>query len=173
MSAPTARLLTGLLAMAALLLGACGPGGATAQPPAPSAATSTPPPIAGATSRLPAAINGQALPFSEAVRVGDVLYLSGQLGRGPDGKLPDGIEAQTRQVMENLKSVLRGCHLGLSNVVSARVFLVCFEDDYAAMNRVYAEYFPPGKYPARTCVGVTALARGARVEIDMIARRPL
>ena len=78
---------------------------------------------------------------------------------------------QTRQVMENLTRVLAGCGLELRNVVSVRVFLTHFQDDYEQMNRVYAGYFPAGKRPARTCVGVTGLARGARVEIDMIARR--
>jgi enamine deaminase RidA (YjgF/YER057c/UK114 family) len=81
------------------------------------------------------------------------------------------VEAQTRQVMENLKRVLAGCGLGLEQVVSARVFLAHFDQDYERMNAVYAGYFAPGKRPARTCVGVTALARGARVEIDLIARR--
>jgi enamine deaminase RidA (YjgF/YER057c/UK114 family) len=73
--------------------------------------------------------------------------------------------------MENLKRVLAGCRLTLKNVVAARVFLTRFERDYEAMNRVYAGYFASDKRPARTCVGVTALARGALVEIDFIARR--
>ena len=85
--------------------------------------------------------------------------------------LPEGIEAQTRRVMDNLVIVLRGVGLGLENVVSARVFLTQFERDYAAMNAVYRSYFPADKLPARTCVGVTALARQALVEIDLIARR--
>lgn len=66
---------------------------------------------------------------------------------------------------------LIGCGLGLEQVVSARVFLTHFDHDYERMNAVYASYFSAGKRPARTCVGVTALARGARVEIDLIARR--
>jgi enamine deaminase RidA (YjgF/YER057c/UK114 family) len=73
--------------------------------------------------------------------------------------------------MENLKRVLAGCGLGLEHVVAARVFLTHFEQDYERMNAVYASYFPAGKLPARTCVGVTALAGGARVEIDLVARR--
>ena len=68
-------------------------------------------------------------------------------------------------------TVLEGCTLGLTDVVSVRIFLTHFEDDYVPMNAVYAEYFPVGRRPARTCVGVTGLARGARIEIDMIARR--
>ena len=73
--------------------------------------------------------------------------------------------------MKNLETVLAGCGLGLANVLSVRIFLTHFEADYDAMNTVYASYFAPGKRPARTCVGVTALAKGARVEIDMVARR--
>jgi enamine deaminase RidA (YjgF/YER057c/UK114 family) len=73
--------------------------------------------------------------------------------------------------MKNLETVLHGCGLGLANVVSVRIYLTAFDEDYAAMNAVYASYFPPGRRPARTCVGVTALAQGARIEIDMVARR--
>ena len=85
---------------------------------------------------------------------------------------PDGIEAQTHQVMKNLATVLAGCGVALADVVSVRVFLTCFERDYDAMNAVYATWFAPGRRPARTCVGVNGLARGALVEIDLIARRP-
>ena len=114
-------------------------------------------------------------PFSHAVEADGWIFVTGQMpftGTANDSPYPVGIAAQTRQVMENLKRVLAGCGLGLEQVVSARVFLTHFAEDYAPMNRVYAEYFAPGKRPARTCVGVTALARGARVEIDFIARRP-
>lgn len=113
-------------------------------------------------------------PFSHAVEVDGWVFVTGQLpfsGTSSSSPYPQGIEAQTRQVMENLKRVLAGCQLGLQDVVAARVFLTRFDEDYAAMNAVYAAYFAAGKYPARTCVGVTALARGARVEIDFIARR--
>jgi reactive intermediate/imine deaminase len=113
-------------------------------------------------------------PFSHAVEVDGWVFITGQMpfsGPSNPATYPEGIEAQTRQVMENLKRVLDGCGLGLEHVVSARVFLAHFEEDYDKMNRVYARYFAPGKRPARTCVGVTALARGARVEIDFIARR--
>ena len=113
-------------------------------------------------------------PFSHAVEVDGWVFVTGQMpftGTSATSPYPDGIEAQTRQVMENLKRVLSGCDLGLENVVAARVFLTRFEQDYEAMNAVYAGYFAAGKRPARTCVGVTALARGALVEIDFIARR--
>ena len=83
----------------------------------------------------------------------------------------DSIEGQTHQVMKNLRTVLEGCRLTFENVVAARIYLRHFDEDYARMNAVYATYFAPGKLPARTCIGVTGLARGARVEIDLIARR--
>jgi reactive intermediate/imine deaminase len=113
-------------------------------------------------------------PFSHAVEVDGWVFVTGQLpfpGGSSTAQYPEGVEAQTRQAMENLKRVLAGCGLGLEHVVSARVFLTHFEQDYERMNAVYAGYFAPGRRPARTCVGVTALARGARVEIDLIARR--
>jgi enamine deaminase RidA (YjgF/YER057c/UK114 family) len=75
--------------------------------------------------------------------------------------------------MRNLETVLGGCRLGWPNVVSVRIFLTDFDADYAAMNAVYASYFPPGARPARTCVGVSGLAKGARIEIDLVARRDL
>ena len=114
-------------------------------------------------------------PFSHAVEQDGWVFVTGQMpftGTANDSAYPEGIAAQTRQVMENLKRVLSGCGLKLEHVVAARIFLTRFEEDYAPMNRVYAGYFAAGKRPARTCVGVTALARGARVEIDFIARRP-
>ncbi len=114
-------------------------------------------------------------PFSHAVEADGWVQLTGQMPTDPDRPskpMPDGIEAQTRRVMDNLALVLGELGLGLEHVTSARAFLTHFERDYAAMNEVYASYFPADRRPARTCVGVSALARGALVEIDMIARRP-
>jgi len=114
-------------------------------------------------------------PFSHAVEADGWVFVTGQMpftGTANDSPYPEGIEAQTRQVMANLINVLKGCQLGLEHVVSTRIFLTHFYDDYEKMNAVYASYFPPGKRPARTCIGVTGLARHARVEIDFIARRP-
>jgi 2-iminobutanoate/2-iminopropanoate deaminase len=73
--------------------------------------------------------------------------------------------------MDNLVLVLGGLGLGLEHVVNARVFLTRFESDYSPMNAVYRGYFPADRLPARTCVGVTGLARGALIEIDFVARR--
>ena len=74
--------------------------------------------------------------------------------------------------MANLEIVLSGIGLGWQNVTFIRIYLTHFERDYAAMNAIYQTYFEPGKLPGRTTVGVTALAVGALVEIDLIARRP-
>ena len=114
-------------------------------------------------------------PFSHAVEADGWVFVTGQMPTDPSddpAPLPEGIEAQTRRVMDNLLLVLRGVNLGLEHVVAAGVFLTRFERDYAPMNAVYREYFSADRLPARTCVGVTALARGALVEIDLIARRP-
>jgi len=114
-------------------------------------------------------------PFSHAVECDGWVFLTGQMPTNPtdDGApLPDGVEAQTRRVMDNLVRVLAGLGLSLEHVVAVRAFLTHFQQDYAAMNTVYRSYFPADRLPARTCVGVTGLARDALVEIDMIARRP-
>ncbi len=114
-------------------------------------------------------------PYSHAVEIDGWVFVTGQIPTDPADDhlpLPEGIEAQTRKVMENLKLVLAGLGLGVEHVVAARVFLTRFEQDYEAMNRTYASYFPAERRPARTCIGVTALAREALVEIDFIARRP-
>ena len=114
-------------------------------------------------------------PFSHAVESDGWVFVTGQMPNESDDRsqpLPEGIEAQTHQVMRNLLRVLQGLSLDFRHVVSARVYLTHFTDDYAAMNAVYASYFDPGRRPARTCIGVTALALGARVEIDLVARRP-
>lgn len=114
-------------------------------------------------------------PFSHAVEADGWIFVTGQMpfaGTSIDEPYPEGIDGQTHQVMKNLATVLAGCGLGLEHVVSARVYLLRFDDDYAAMNRVYASYFAPERRPARTCVGVSGLAKGARVEIDLVARRP-
>jgi 2-iminobutanoate/2-iminopropanoate deaminase len=113
-------------------------------------------------------------PFSHAVEVDGWVFLTGQMPTDPndDGaRLPVGIEAQTRRVMDNLVLVLNGVGLGLEHVVAARAFLTHFDRDYGPMNEVYRSYFPANRLPARTCVGVTGLARNALVEIDFIARR--
>jgi 2-iminobutanoate/2-iminopropanoate deaminase len=114
-------------------------------------------------------------PYSHAVEAGAFVFVTGQLATDPDNDslpIPQGIEAQTRKVMDNLSRVLRGCGLTLASVVCVRIFLTDFNGDYARMNEIFSSYFAADKRPARTTVGVTALARGGIVEIDMIAFRP-
>ena len=113
-------------------------------------------------------------PFSHAVESDGWCFITGQMPTDPEDDsrpLPPDIEGQTQRVMENLRIVLKGLGLGLEHVLVARVYLTHFEADYARMNEVYARYFPADRRPARTCIGVTGLARGARVEIDLLARR--
>ena len=109
--------------------------------------------------------------YSHAVRTGEWLFVTGQLGVDPKtGTLvPGGTVAQCRQVMQNLATVLRSAGTSLDRAVMTRIYLTDFAD-YAAVNAEYARHFAPGKLPARTTVGVTALALGGAVEIDLIVR---
>ncbi len=113
-------------------------------------------------------------PFSHAVECDGWVFVTGQMPDSPaaPGQLPDGIAAQTRNVMANLTTVLGGIGLGLQHVTMVRIYLTHFDTDYATMNTVYSGYFPVGRLPARTCIGATGLAYDARIEIDMVARRP-
>lgn len=113
-------------------------------------------------------------PFSHAVEADGWVILTGQMPTvpgAPHAPLAPSVEAQTEQVMTNLKTVLAGIDLDLSDVVQCRCFLTEFERDYAAFNDTYKGHFPADRLPARTTVGVTALAVGALVEIDCVARR--
>lgn len=113
-------------------------------------------------------------PYSHAAEAEGWVFVTGQLpidAAAPEAPLPEGIEAQTRKTMENLREVLASLDLGFDRVAMARAFLTHFKEDYEAMNRVYAEYFEETRRPARTCIGVTGLARDARVEIDLVVRR--
>jgi len=113
-------------------------------------------------------------PFSHAVEADGWVFITGQMPTdpdAPDAPLPDGIEAQTRRVIENLKIVLGGIGLSLEHVTMARIYLTQFERDYPALNALWPSFFVPDRLPARTTVGVTALAVGALVEIDLVAKR--
>jgi reactive intermediate/imine deaminase len=113
-------------------------------------------------------------PFSHAVEADGWVHVTGQMpfsGTSTDEAYPEGIEAQTHQVIRNLRKVLHGCDLDLQDVVSVRVYLLQFDRDYAAMNAAYSSYFPADRRPARTCIGVSGLAKGALIEIDLVARR--
>ena len=109
--------------------------------------------------------------YSHAVRAGEYLFVTGQLGVDPktNALVPGGTVAQTHQVMRNLQAVLAGAGTTLARAVMVRIYLTNFAD-YAAMNAAYASYFDPGRLPARTTVGVTALALGGAVEIDLVVR---
>ena len=110
-------------------------------------------------------------PFSHAVKAGDFLFVIGQMPTQKNDKTKlvfGGIEIQTKQVMENLKNVLNEANSNFDKVIFARVYLVNFQD-FDKMNAVYESYFSKNKLPARTCIGVTGLAVGASVEIDLIA----
>lgn len=114
-------------------------------------------------------------PFSHATEVDGWVFLTGQMPTdpsAPDAPLPDGVAAQTVRTMDNLKIVLHGMGLGLEHVAQARVYLTQFDRDYGAMNAIWPSFFAAGRLPARTCIGVSGLAVGALVEIDMVARRP-
>lgn len=107
-------------------------------------------------------------PYVHAVKAGETLYTSGQLGLIPEsGILPEGIEAQTKQALENLKAVVETAGLTLGNVVKTTVFLADM-NDFAAVNKIYAEYFA-GEAPARSCVQVAKLPKDGLVEIEAIA----
>jgi len=108
------------------------------------------------------------LPFSEAVRVGSMLYLSGAMGIDDAGSLvPGGIETETRRALENIRSVLERHGSSMDRVIKCTVMLADMQE-WAAMNRVYVEHFP-ANLPARSAFGASGLALGGRVEIECVA----
>ena len=126
-------------------------------------------PARPAVERYPMApINGTPAPFSKAVRAGEILYLSGVIGRTADGKVPDGIEAQTRAAMDDIGATLKKAGLGYGDIIHCTVFLADFTKDYNDFNEIYASYFRARK-PARSAFGATNIALGGRLEIECIA----
>jgi 2-iminobutanoate/2-iminopropanoate deaminase len=118
------------------------------------------------------AAGGAPLPFSEAVQLGDVLYVSGQVGNLP-GTLtlaPGGIAPESRRALENLREILERHGASLRSVVKCTVFLADIAD-WKAFNEIYREYFPT-VLPARSALAASGLALGARVELDCIAHLP-
>lgn len=110
------------------------------------------------------------LPFSDAVRVGDVMYFSGALGSVP-GKMElvaGGIEAETRQMFQNIARTLEQNGLSFDDVFKCQVFLADMKE-WPAFNKIYVEYFKQDRLPARSALGVSGLALGARVEMEIVA----
>ena len=109
-------------------------------------------------------------PYSQAVRIDDLVFLSGQIGLDPQtGNLTDTAGRQTTQAMENLGAVLQQEGLGFSDVVQTKIYLTDMAD-WDTINDIYGSYFE-GKYPARATVQVTGLPKGAKVEIEMVAKK--
>lgn len=107
-------------------------------------------------------------PYVHAVKAGNTLYTSGQLGLIPEtGVLPEGVEAQAKQAMENLKAVVEAAGMTMSDIVKTTVFLADI-NDFAAVNAIYASYFT-GDAPARSCVQVAQLPKAGLVEVEAIA----
>jgi reactive intermediate/imine deaminase len=114
-------------------------------------------------------------PYSHVVECDGWLFVTGQLATDPDDDslpIPDGIEAQTHKVMDNLKRALAGVGAGLDRVVFARIFLTEFERDYAAMNAIYKSYFDPAALPGRTTIGIAHLARGGLISRSSSSSMP-
>jgi reactive intermediate/imine deaminase len=114
---------------------------------------------------------GMGYPFSESARVGNLLFLAGQVGENGDGKLvPGGTLAEAEQVMRNIEAALARRGLTMDHVVKCTVFLADI-DEWGAFNEVYKKHFSP-PYPARSAMGVNGLAGGARLEVECIAGFP-
>ncbi|MEM9311428.1 MAG: RidA family protein [Pseudomonadota bacterium] len=118
-------------------------------------------------------LKGSATPYSEAVQVGDVLYLAGKLGTAADGSglVPGGIKAETQRAMESIGETLAKYDLTHDAVFKCTVFLADI-NDFAEFNAVYRTFFKEGRYPARSTVAVKGLALGAAIEVECIAHNP-
>lgn len=112
-----------------------------------------------------------ARPFSAAVRVGDVLYLSGQLGMGSDGTLADSFEGQVRQTMDNIAATLDAAEYSMADVFKATIMLADMTR-WSEFNAIYLEYFEPGHLPSRSAFGAGNLALGAELEVECWAYAP-
>lgn len=119
------------------------------------------------TEKAPGAIG----PYSQAVEIDNLVYTSGQLGIDPvTGALPEGVEAQTRQSLENVKAILAAAGLGMDSIIKTLVFIKNM-GDFGKVNTIYAEYINGDVLPARSCVEVAALPKGGLVEIEVIAKK--
>ena len=119
------------------------------------------------TEKAPGALG----PYSQAVEIDQLVYTSGQLGIDPaTGNLAEGVEAQTRQSLENVKAILAEAGLGMESIIKTLVFIKNM-NDFGAVNKIYAEYIHGDVLPARSCVEVAALPKGGLVEIEVIAKK--
>jgi len=116
--------------------------------------------------------NPPGRPFSLAVRAGDMVYLSGQLGTDDKGLVPGGFEAQSRRAMENVAAILKGMGLGMDNVIKCTIMIADMQK-WADFNKVYVSYFKPDRLPARSALGANGLALGGEVEVECMAYAPL
>ena len=143
----------------------------TAQAPGSPMTSSTPPPLVPAAPEFINVVEPWPYPFSSAVRAGDFLFLSGQIGSevvdGVPKLVAGGIEPETRRTLENIKAILAQAGSSLDKVVKCSVMIADMAE-WSKMNAVYATYFP-GNKPARSAWGANGLALGARVEIECIA----
>jgi reactive intermediate/imine deaminase len=126
-----------------------------------------PPPLAAPAQYFPS--NVPNAPFSAAVRVGDIVYLSGQIGIDADGKLPPEFAAQAQQTMNNVEAALKQAGLTFDDVFKCTVMLSDMSH-WEDFNKIYVGYFRAGRLPARSAVGANGLARGALVELECLAR---
>jgi len=118
------------------------------------------------TQKAPAAIG----PYSQAVMTGEMLFTSGQLGIDPvTNALPEGVEAQTRQSLQNIRAILEAAALDITDVIKTVVFIRNMAD-FSAVNEIYASFFGDHK-PARSCVEVSQLPKGGLIEIEVVARK--
>ena len=122
----------------------------------------------GASAQIQYFPAGPTAPFSTATRVGDIVYLSGAIGVGPDGKLPEGFEAQAKQTMENVGAGLKTVGLTWGDVFKCTVMIDNMAD-WPKFNTIYVPYFPKGKLPARSAFGADGLALGALLELECMA----
>ena len=117
------------------------------------------------TDKAPAAIG----PYSQAVKAGDIIYTSGMIPVIPQtGEIVDGVEAQARQVLTNVRSLLEASGSSMDKVIKTTVFIKDM-NDFAKINAIYAEFFEEGSYPARSCVEVARLPKDVLMELEAIA----
>lgn len=115
--------------------------------------------------------NPRPAPFSQAAQVGDVLYLAGQLGNGPDGKIVEGFEAQAHQVMRNIMRIVEAHGRTMDDVFKCTVMMGDMKQ-WGEFNKIYLTYFKPDHLPARSAFGANGLAGGALMEVECWAYSP-